>query len=145
MNIGEMKSNYSHDTLLSETDLDARVRDILAVNGILYYGQLFIHDLDYYKGLKKFGAKSLTELKRFLKRSLNTNDEEAPGNWVFTFGDYMREEEKRILKYAREMDKAIERYVNAKVEYKPDIDLYHDLLDLEKSVESKKENQYECN
>lgn len=130
----KIESKYSYDTLLTETDLDAKVRDILIANGIKYYGQLYIHSLDYYKSMKKIGAKALTEIKCFLKRSLGTNNEETPGNWVFSFAEDARDKEARISRRFHEMNRAIANYADARAEGKRQIDLYYKLIELEEFV-----------
>ena len=127
---------YSYDTLLIETDLNPRVRDTLIENGIVYYGQLIIHDVDYFLSFKKFGKKSFLELRSFLKKANNTNDEDAPGNWPFCFGERAKQLEEEIAWRAKNVQRAINKYKEVTIKYAPDINLYYKIVELEESVTS---------
>ena len=125
---------YSYDTLLIDTDINPKLADILNKNGIKYFGQLLIHDRDYFLSFERFGAGTLLKLRSFLKHACGTNDEESPGNWIFCFKKGVEEAEERIELAADRLNDAINDYIKLKIEYQPKFDLYDKILELEEQL-----------
>ena len=122
---------YSYDTLLADTDINPKLADILNKNGIKRFGQLLIHDADYFLSFEKFGKGTLLKLRSFLKQACGTNDEESPGNWVFCLKDDAENAKHYIARSANRLNRAIEEYTEYRIKYQPIIDRYNKILELE--------------
>lgn len=120
---------YSYDTLLSDTDIDTSLLKVLNDNGIVYYGQLRLHDFYYYKSLKGFGAKKMALLKEFV------GDDWVVGrSYFFDLKEQIDEADKYINNKRMRIIRAIDDYARYYDKVNDLHEAYNFIMNLEKET-----------